>query len=95
MFIPAAAAVGNLLLRNHANLRDGMTLGAAFATFACVLVILSNVGNGTTEPLVLLNIFPGLDIAFNVEPLGLMFAIIASGPVDPDAYLRRRLYARQ
>ena len=79
MLIPAAASLGNLLLRNHANLRDSMTLGAAMATFASVLVILSNVGSGTTDPLVLLNIFPGLDIAFNVEPLGLMFAIIASG----------------
>ncbi len=79
MLIPAGASLGNLLLRNHANLRDSMTLGAAMATFATVLVILSNVGSGTTDPLVLLNIFPGLDIAFNVEPLGLMFAIIASG----------------
>lgn len=79
MIIPAAASVGNLLLRNNANLRDGMTLGAAIATFLTVLVILSNVGNGTTEPLVLFEVFPGLDIAFNVEPLGLMFAIIASG----------------
>ncbi len=79
MVIPAAASVGNLLLRNHANLRDGMTLGAAVATFLTVLVILSNVGNGTTAPLVLFEVFPGLDIAFNVEPLGLMFAIIASG----------------
>ncbi|MCK4711473.1 MAG: monovalent cation/H+ antiporter subunit D family protein, partial [Marinosulfonomonas sp.] len=79
MLIPAGASLGNLLLRNHANLRDSMTLGAAMATFASVLVILSNVGSGTTDPLVLLNIFPGLDIAFNVEPLGLMFAIIASG----------------
>ncbi|MCF6316722.1 MAG: monovalent cation/H+ antiporter subunit D family protein [Marinosulfonomonas sp.] len=79
MLIPAAASAGNLLLRNHADLRDGMTLGAAIATFLTVLVILTNVGNGTTEPLVLFEIFPGLDIAFNVEPLGLMFAIIASG----------------
>ncbi len=79
MLIPAAASIGNLLLRNHANLRDSMTLGAAAATFATVLVILSNVGNGTTEAFSLLTVFPGLDIAFNVEPLGLMFAIIASG----------------
>lgn len=79
MLIPAAASIGNLLLRNHANLRDSMTLGAAAATFATVLVILSNVGNGTTEAFSLLTVFPGLEIAFNVEPLGLMFAIIASG----------------
>jgi len=79
MLIPALASIGNLLLRNRPNLRDTMTLGAAFATFACVLVILNNVGSSTTAPYELFEVFPGLSIAFNVEPLGLMFAIIASG----------------
>ncbi|MBL4874745.1 MAG: monovalent cation/H+ antiporter subunit D family protein, partial [Rhodobacteraceae bacterium] len=79
MLIPAGAAVTNMLFRNRADLRDGITLAAAVATFTMVLTILSNVGNGTTEPLVLFEVFPGLDIAFNVEPLGLLFAIVASG----------------
>jgi multicomponent Na+:H+ antiporter subunit D len=79
MAIPAAASVTNLVFRDSPNLRDGLTLGAAIATFLSVMVILSNVGNGTTEPLVLFEVFPGLDLAFNVEPLGLLFAIVASG----------------
>lgn len=79
MLIPAAAAALNLILRNQPDLRDGMTLGAAFATFAAVMTILTNVGNGTTEPLELFEVFPGLSVAFNVEPLGLLFAIVASG----------------
>lgn len=79
MLIPAGAAVTNMVFRNRADLRDGITLAAAVATFTMVLTILSNVGNGTTEPLVLFEVFPGLDIAFNVEPLGLLFAIVASG----------------
>lgn len=79
MIIPAGAAVTNLVFRNNPNLRDGLTLAAAVATFLSVLTILSNVGNGTTETLVMFEVFPGLDIAFNIEPLGLLFAIIASG----------------
>jgi len=79
MVIPTGAAVTNLLFRNNPNLRDGLTLAAAVATFLCVLAILSNVGNSTTEQVQLFEVFPGLSIAFNVEPLGLMFAIIASG----------------
>ncbi len=79
IIIPAAAAGLNLILRNAPDLRDGVTLGAAFATFAAVMVILSNEGNGTTTPLSLIEVLPGLSIAFNVEPLGLMFALIASG----------------
>lgn len=79
MLIPTLAAAGNLLLRDSPNLRDSMTFVAALATFGCVLNILVNVGNGTTEPMVLFSVMPGLDLAFNVEPLGLLFAIVASG----------------
>ena len=79
MIIPASAVVTNMVFRNSPNLRDGLTLAAAVATFLTVLTILSNVGNGTTETFVLGTVMPGLELAFNVEPLGLMFAIIASG----------------
>lgn len=79
MIIPMAATLTNLVFRDRANLRDGLTLAAAVATFLCVLNILSNVGNETTEAFSILTVMPGLDLAFNVEPLGLLFAIIASG----------------
>ncbi|MCB2136437.1 MAG: monovalent cation/H+ antiporter subunit D family protein, partial [Rhodobacteraceae bacterium] len=79
LVLPALGTLGNIFLRDKANLRDSVTLGAAVATFLCVLTILGNVGNGTTAPLTLFEILPGLDLAFNVEPLGLLFALIASG----------------
>ncbi|HHL21634.1 MAG TPA: monovalent cation/H+ antiporter subunit D family protein [Aliiroseovarius sp.] len=79
MLIPAAAALGNGVLRAHANLRDTLTGLAALATFATVLEILTRVSNETSAIYTALSTMPGLDIAFRVEPLGLMFAIIASG----------------
>ena len=79
MILPAVAVVLNLVLRNRDNLRDGLTFMIAAATFAVVLVILYNVGSQITAPLVLFEVLPGLDLAFNVEPLGLMFALLASG----------------
>ncbi|MFT4714969.1 MAG: multicomponent Na+:H+ antiporter subunit D [Paracoccaceae bacterium] len=79
ILFPFAAMLTNILAYNRPNLRDGLTLAAAVATFLCVLTILMNEGNGTTEPLVLFEVLPGLDLAFNVEPLGLLFAIVASG----------------
>ena len=79
MILPAVAVVLNLVLRHRDNLRDGLTFVIAAATFAVVLVILYNVGNQTTAPLVLFEVLPGPDLAFNVEPLGLMFALLASG----------------
>ncbi len=79
MVIPSIATVTNLIFKNNPNLRDMLTLYAAGATFLTVLTILWEVGNSTTEVFALFEIIPGIDIAFNVEPLGLLFAIVASG----------------
>ena len=79
MLIPALAVVINLVLRNRPDLRDGLTFVAALATFGAVLTILYNEGNGTTEAFVLFEVLGGLNLAFSVEPLGLMFALLASG----------------
>ena len=48
MLLPGAAVLSNMLLRNSPDLRDGLTLGAAIATFMVVLNILANVGNTTS-----------------------------------------------
>ena len=79
MLIPSGALVTNLVFRDRANLRDGLTLAASVATFLVVLSILAGVGNATTQSFALFEVLPGLDLAFNVEPLGLLFAIVASG----------------
>ena len=79
MLIPGLAVGVNLVLRDRPNLRDGLTLAAAIATFAAVLTILYNEGNATTETFVVFEVLAGLDLAFSVEPLGLLFALLASG----------------
>jgi len=79
MLFPAIGVVLNLLLRDQANLRDTTTFGIAFGTFLSVLCILANEGSGTSDTFVAFSIMPGLEIAFNVEPLGLLFAVLASG----------------
>ena len=79
MALPAAAMVTNLVFRDRPNLRDGLTLAAAVATFLTVLAILAAQGNATSPAHAWFTVMPGLDLAFHVEPLGLMFALIASG----------------
>lgn len=79
MLVPALASVTNLILRDQPNLRDGVTLAASVLTFVLVLTILGDIGNSTTAAFALFQVMPGLDLAFNVEPLGLLFAIVASG----------------
>ncbi len=79
MLVPLAALLGNVVLRDQKDIRDFFTLVCAIVTFGCVLAVLSDVGNGTTAPFSLITVLPGIDIAFNVEPLGLLFALVASG----------------
>jgi multicomponent Na+:H+ antiporter subunit D len=47
--------------------------------FACVVQLLDPVLAGERPELQLLELLPGLPIAFRVEPLGMIFALIASG----------------
>ncbi len=78
--LPLLACVSNLLHGDsRANLRDGITFIAALGTFGSVLVILLNTGGTGTQELTLLTVMPGLTIAFAIEPLGLLFGLIASG----------------
>lgn len=80
MAIPMIAFISNLMHGdNRANLRDGITFLAALATFGCVLTVYMNEGSAIGSVHTLFSIMPGLDIAFHVEPLGLLFALIASG----------------
>lgn len=51
ILIPSLATGTNLMFRHNPNLRDGLTLTAAVLTFLCVLTVLFNEGNGTTEQL--------------------------------------------
>ncbi len=76
---PALAVLTNTLLASRPNLRDLATLALAVTTFATVLRILAEAGGAMTEAVPLLTVLPGLDVAFNAEPLGLLFALIASG----------------
>ncbi|MDA9789800.1 proton-conducting transporter membrane subunit [Amylibacter sp.] len=79
MVLPTLAMFANLIFAKQANLRDTITFIAALLTFACVVAIAAKVGNTTTPQIVLFEVFPNVPIAFNVEPLGLLFALVASG----------------
>ncbi len=60
------------------NLRETVTLLTAAALFLCVASLLPAVLAGQRPGMRWLEPFPGLAIAFEVEPLGMLFALIAS-----------------
>ena len=63
------------------NLREAVTLTTAALLFGDVLSLLPEIAAGArpSVALSLIQIFPGLPIKFEVEPLGMLFAVIASG----------------
>jgi multicomponent Na+:H+ antiporter subunit D len=60
------------------NLREAVTLLTAAALFLVVARLAPAVLDGNRPTLSLFEMLPGVDIAFRVEPLGLLFACVAS-----------------
>ena len=79
LLVPSLAAALISLCGRWPNLREGVTLSAAAGLLLCVAGgLLPDVLAGGRPALTLIEVLPGLAIAFRVEPLGLLFALIAS-----------------
>ena len=79
MALPALGALGIALAGRWPNLRETLTLLTAALLFAGVFQLLAPVLAGERPGIELLAPLPGLPVAFQVEPLGMIFALIASG----------------
>ncbi len=77
--IPAAGAVGIALTGRAPNIREAVTLVTAGALFWVVVIrLLPMVLAGERPEALLVTAFGEIDIAFRIEPLGMLFACIAS-----------------
>ena len=76
--LPLFAALSIWVVGKHPNQREAITLATAAALFMVVLAILPLVLAGLPVRLDLTAPVPGLSIAFSVEPLGMIFACVAS-----------------
>lgn len=76
--IPFVAALLIPLAHRVPNVREAITLIAAVALFADVMAILGRVLAGERPVAGDMEIMPGLEIGFLVEPLGMIFACVAS-----------------
>lgn len=77
--VPAIATVLIAMCRNVPNLRETVTLSAAVILLVCVLGLLEDVLAGARPSVTLFEVVPGIAIAFTVEPLGMLFGLVASG----------------
>lgn len=79
IIIPAGATFVIAALRSRPNLRDSASVLASLVTFAVVLQLLSRVTDGARPAVTLFEVMPGLVLGFAIEPLGMLFAAVASG----------------
>ncbi len=78
LLLPVAGSALVLLLRRNPNAREAASLVTAVALFAVVLAIYRAVMNGERPAIILAEPFPGIPIVLEAEPLGVLFALIAS-----------------
>jgi multicomponent Na+:H+ antiporter subunit D len=79
LVIPLVGAVFIALNDGRPNLREAVTLGTAGALFCVVLWVLQQFLSGDPPEATLLEVIPGLPLAFKIEPLGMLFGLVASG----------------
>ncbi|MEM6414982.1 MAG: proton-conducting transporter membrane subunit [Pseudomonadota bacterium] len=79
MLAPLVGFLGVWTFRTAPNLREAATLiSGAFTLFMTLTVFLA-VGEGARPGYFFVNVVSGLPLAFKVEPLGAVFAVLASG----------------
>ncbi len=78
--LPLLAALLVVVFRNQPNLREASTGVIGVATLMCVVALWPLVTSGAAPTLVLVDeLLPGVPLAFEVEPLGLLYALVAAG----------------
>lgn len=79
IFVPALGFFGVWLAGRSPNLRESATIATGVVLLALTLTVFAAVGAGERPGFIAFEAFDGLPIAFRAEPLGAMFAVIASG----------------
>ena len=80
LVIPLAGAVLIATLGRWPNVREAVTLATGVALFWFVASLLPHVLAGTTPGVLMVRLLPGgLSLVLRLEPLGMLFALVASG----------------
>ncbi|MFY0641253.1 MAG: monovalent cation/H+ antiporter subunit D family protein [Bermanella sp.] len=78
ILVPFIGALAVIATGKYPNLREAVTLITATILFTIVLAITDYTFQGVELRLDVIEIFPNLGINFEVEPLGVLFALVAS-----------------
>jgi len=76
--LPAAASVPIVIAGRAPNLREAVTLATAVVVFVLVASAVPVVLAGGRPEITIVQFVPGLSLQFRLEPLGMIFALVAS-----------------
>ena len=79
LLLPFLGAIVVVLLGRWPNLREATSLTTAGALFGTVVTLSRSVRDGAMPELQIIEVMPELWLAFRIEPLGMLFALVASG----------------
>lgn len=77
LLLPLIAAAGIIITRNNPNLREAVTLVSSALVAILVVMLAARFMDGEVFALTLFEPLPGIAIAFEVEALGMLFALVA------------------
>lgn len=77
MLVPASAVIGIIAVGRYPNLREGVTITASVILLYLVSSLYGIVKSGVTVAFIGPEIFPGLTLSFEIEPLGMIFSLVA------------------
>lgn len=78
LFVPVLGALAIAACDRWPDLRETVTLVTAAGLFYCVLSLLGPVLGGAQPQVSLVQMLPGIALSFRIEPLGMLFALVAS-----------------
>jgi multicomponent Na+:H+ antiporter subunit D len=78
LLVPVAGAGLIALTGRNPNLRESVTIVTSLVLFAAVMGLVADVLSGAAPSTASVEIFAGVEFGFSVEPLGMIFAVVAS-----------------
>jgi len=77
LLLPLVGAAGIIIARHNPDVREGVTLLSSALVAILVVVLAARFMDGEVFALTLIEPLPGIAIAFEIEALGMLFALVA------------------
>jgi len=78
IILPMLATLAIVATRRKPNLREAVTISACLLLLYCVINLYQGLTNGEKISVFWWELLPGLQVSFTIEPLGMLFALVAS-----------------